>query len=112
MITAPYAPKIAMQNIQKMKNGFMPIRKKVRKVQNITCPNDQDCAEALGKIRTARETIRRIYWIVNEAKGPVRERRQRLLDDFDSMKALDQQSPKFEIQFQIDGIFVCKSFFG
>ena len=78
------------------------------------CPNDRECAEALGKIRTARETIRefrRMYWNVNDAIGLVRERRQRLLDDINSIKVLDQQSSKIEIQFKIDGIFVCISFF-
>ena len=79
-----------------------------------SCPNDRECADALGKIKVAREIIRdfrRRYWNISECKGQVRERRQNLLDDIDAMKVVDQATSKLEIQFKISGIFVCKSFF-
>jgi len=77
------------------------------------CPNDGECGDVFGSVKTARETIRtfrRKYWDNASAAGMIFSRRKQLIQDLDTMK-LRMENSQTIIQYKIDGRFVCKSFF-
>ena len=79
-----------------------------------SCPNQRDCAGALGSVKVCRENIRSLrerYWNISVTKGFIIERRKRLLDDLMSFKVVDSKTGKIDLQYKICGIFVCKKFF-
>jgi hypothetical protein len=78
------------------------------------CPNDGDCGECFGAIKSAREVIkafRKKYWDNASDVGQIFLRRKQLLQDIDTMKVLNKENSQITIQYKIDGVFVCKSFF-
>ena len=85
----------------------------------MACPNDRECAEMFGSVKVATETIRnfrRKYWDAKidagqQYAGQIFERRKQLYHDIDTMKVYNKETGKLLIEYKIDGIFVCKSFF-
>ena len=79
------------------------------------CLHDGECAVQFGNIKDARESIRNLrekYWEnVNEMKGAIGRRRQKLLDELESFKVVDKKSGNFSLQYKIAGIFVRKKFY-
>ena len=78
------------------------------------CPHDQECSEAFGTPKKSRDIIREFrarYWEIKDKKGMISERRKRLIEDIESMKVVNNITSKIDIQFKIDGIFVCKMLF-
>jgi len=80
------------------------------------CPNKGDCVDELGSIKNARETIRifrRKFWNEKSERGHIFERRQKLLQEIESLKVIRTVKgiSGTNIQFKIAGIFVCKSFY-
>ena len=78
------------------------------------CPNERDCAGALGTVKICRENIRTLrerYWNISVAKGVIIERRKRLLDDLTSFKVVNSKTGTIDLQYKIGGVFVCKKFF-
>ena len=80
-----------------------------------TCPNDGDCGELFGPIKSARDIIRTFrnkYWDNAGDVGQIYSRRKQLLQDLDTMKVVnDVKNSEITIEYKIDGRFVCKSFF-
>jgi len=78
------------------------------------CPNDGECGECFGPIKSAKEIIRafrRKYWEKASESGQIFLRRKQLLQDIDTMKVMNTVNSQMSIQYKIDGIFVCNSFF-
>ena len=79
-----------------------------------TCPNDGECGECFGPIKSAREIMRdfrKKYWDKAGDSGHIFQRRKQLLQDIDNMKVLSKENSHIQIQYKIDGVFVCKAFF-
>ena len=79
-----------------------------------SCPNDGDCVEIFGPIKSARDiirTFRKKYWDNAGDVGQIYSRRKQLLQDLDTMKVVNVENSGISIEYKIEGRFVCKSFF-
>ena len=96
-------------------NSLLNQKEECKKGRKCTlCPNDGECGESFGPIKRAREiirTFRKKYWNDESESGQIYLRRKQLLQDLDAMTIRNTETSQITIQYKIDGIFVCKSFF-
>lgn len=93
-------------------NELLLGRKCVKGRRCVPCPNDGDCPEVFGMPRTARDIIRefrKIYWNTCVEAGQISARRKSLLEDLNGLKVITKG--KTYIEYKINGIFVCKTFY-
>ena len=95
-------------------NGLLVGEHCVKGRKCTSCPNDGECAELFGPIRSARDIVRNFrkkYWDNAGDVGQICSRRKQLLQDIDTMKVVNLENSAISIEYKIDGRFVCKSFF-